>query len=349
MNNQDTNSLTIDEKYNLITRDLEEIVSEDKLKEIIKNRPLKIYWGTAPTGKPSLGYFFPMYKIADFLKAGCEVTILFADLHGFLDNMKTSFEKLAHRTKYYELLIKEILKTVKAPLEKLKFVKGSDFQTQKDYTLDVYKLSALTNTKDTQKAGAQVVKQIANPKMSNLLYPILQSLDEVYLDVDAQFGGTDQRKIFMFAREFLPKIGYEKRIHLMNPLVPGLTKSGKMSSSEPNSKIDFDDSDKIIMKKIRQAYCVDGECENNALLGIVKHIIFRKLETENKPLIIKRDEKWGGDVTFNTFSELEKAFLEKTLASIDLKNTTALEIIELIKPIRETILKNESLLKLAYD
>jgi hypothetical protein len=26
--------------------------------------------------------------VADFLKAGCEVTILFADLHAFLDNMK---------------------------------------------------------------------------------------------------------------------------------------------------------------------------------------------------------------------------------------------------------------------
>lgn len=50
-----------------------------------------------------------------------------------------------------------------------------------------------------------------------------------YLDVDAQFGGVDQRKIFMMAREQLPLLGYKKRCHLMNPMVPGLT-GDKMSS-----------------------------------------------------------------------------------------------------------------------
>lgn len=38
--------------------------------------------------------------------AGCEVTILFADLHGFLDNQKSTWELLGHRAKYYEFLIK---------------------------------------------------------------------------------------------------------------------------------------------------------------------------------------------------------------------------------------------------
>jgi len=57
--------------------------------------------------------------------------------------------------------------------------------------------------------------------MSSLLYPILQALDEEYLGVDVQFGGVDQRKIFMFARDHLPRIGYKKRSHLMNPLIPG--------------------------------------------------------------------------------------------------------------------------------
>ena len=39
--------------------------------------------------------------------------------------------------------------------------------------------------------------QVKNPCMSNLMYPILQALDEEYLGVDIQFGGIDQRKIFM--------------------------------------------------------------------------------------------------------------------------------------------------------
>lgn len=45
----------------------------EKLKSIISERPLKLYWGTATTGKPHIAYFVPMMKIADFLRAGCEV------------------------------------------------------------------------------------------------------------------------------------------------------------------------------------------------------------------------------------------------------------------------------------
>lgn len=52
---------------------MQEVLGEDKLKAILKERELKIYWGTATTGKPHIAYFVPMSKIADFLKAGCEV------------------------------------------------------------------------------------------------------------------------------------------------------------------------------------------------------------------------------------------------------------------------------------
>lgn len=52
---------------------LQEVLGEEKLKEILKERELKVYWGTATTGRPHVAYFVPMSKIADFLKAGCEV------------------------------------------------------------------------------------------------------------------------------------------------------------------------------------------------------------------------------------------------------------------------------------
>ena len=43
-----------------------------------------------------------------------------------------------------------------------------------------------------KKAGAKVVKQVAHPLLSGLLYPALQALDEEHLGVDAHFGGADQ-------------------------------------------------------------------------------------------------------------------------------------------------------------
>ena len=98
--------MNADDKFSLITKDLQEVVGEDKIKEIIKERDLKIYWGSATTGKLHVAYFVPMRKIGDFLKAGCEVTILLADMHAYLDSMKSSWEQLKQRTEYYEFIIK---------------------------------------------------------------------------------------------------------------------------------------------------------------------------------------------------------------------------------------------------
>ena len=123
--------LTWQQKYELITRNLAECLGEEKLKTILKERDLKIYWGTATTGKPHIGYFTPMSKIADFLKAGVEVTILFADLHAYLDNMKAPWELLELRTQYYEAVIKAMLKSINVSTDKLKFVKGTDYQLSK--------------------------------------------------------------------------------------------------------------------------------------------------------------------------------------------------------------------------
>lgn len=57
-----------------------------------------------------------------------QVTILFADLHAYLDNMKAPWELLELRVQYYEQVIKAMLESIGVPLDKLKFVKGTDYQ-----------------------------------------------------------------------------------------------------------------------------------------------------------------------------------------------------------------------------
>ena len=259
------NSLSVSEKKALISRNLQEVLGDDRIDEIMKTRDLKIYWGTATTGKPHIAYFVPMSKVADFLSAGCEVTILFADLHAYLDNMKAPWELLKLRTEYYEHVIKAMLTSIGVPLDKLRFVKGTEYQLSKEYTLDVYRLSSIVTEHDARKAGAEVVKQVSHPLLSGLLYPGLQALDEQYLGVDAQFGGVDQRKIFTYAEKYLPSLGYAKRAHLMNPMVPGLT-GNKMSASEADSKIDLLESPADIKKKLKKAFCEPGNIIDNLSL-----------------------------------------------------------------------------------
>ncbi|KAJ7991911.1 hypothetical protein DPEC_G00288780 [Dallia pectoralis] len=337
--------LSPDEKLTLLTRNLQEVLGEERIKQVLSERELKVYWGTATTGKPHVAYFVPMSKIADFLKAGCEVTILFADLHAFLDNMKAPWELLALRVQYYEQIIKAMLESIGVPLDKLKFVKGTDFQLSREYTLDVYRLSSMVTEHDAKKAGAEVVKQVDHPLLSGLLYPGLQALDEEYLKVDAQFGGVDQRKIFTLAEKYLPSLGYAKRSHLMNPMVPGLTGS-KMSSSEEESKIDLLDKKEDVKKKLKKAFCEPGNIENNGILSFVKHVLF--------PLVgefsIRRDPKFGGDQIYTNFEEVEKDFAQERIHPGDLKASVEVALNKLLDPIRRKFESPElrKLISLAY-
>ena len=208
-------------------------------------------------------------------------------------------------------------------------------------------MSTFTSVNDCKRAASEVVKFGDNPKLSGLIYPIMQALDEQYLDVDVQFGGVDQRKILMFARENLPKLGYKPRIELMMPLIPGFVEGGKMSSSIKESKIDLLDDEKIVIDKINKAYCVAGVVENNGILAFLRYVIF---PTKQK-FVIKRDAKYGGDVTYTNYEEIENDFVNKKIHPQDLKNSFAHEINALLKPIRKKFedLKNKKILEQAYS
>ncbi|CAE6497960.1 unnamed protein product [Rhizoctonia solani] len=377
-------------RFELITRNLQEVLGADIIKSVLdEGRSPKCYWGTAPTGRPHIGYFVPLMKIADFLAAGVEVsnsesypppsplmifnqkvTILLADVHAFLDNLKAPLELVAHRVSYYSNLLKAVFESLGVPVDRLKFVVGSSYQLTKEYNMDNYRLCATVTEHDAKKAGAEVVKQVASPLLSGLLYPGLQALDEQYLDCDFQFGGADQRKIFTFAELYLPKLGYRKRAHLMNAMVPGLT-GGKMSSSEANSKIDFLDPPAAIKKKIKAAFCEEGVVENNGVLAFVRAVLMRVVEgrlargiplSQMQPLVatdapegtlftISRKPEYGGPAHFANADHLEKAYAAKEIHPGDLKAAVAEAVASILEPIQKAFEASEewkAVEKLAY-
>lgn len=337
--------MTPEEQFELITRNLQEVLNPQIIKNVleVEKRPLKIYWGTAPTGRPHCGYLVPMTKLAHFLKAGCEVTVLLADLHAFLDNMKAPLELVEFRVKYYGRIVKSILKSIGVPIEKLKFVIGKSYQLTENYTLDIFRLSNVVSQNDAKRAGADVVKQVENPLLSGLIYPLMQALDEEYLGCDAQFGGVDQRKIFVLAEENLPSLGYKKRGHLMNRMVPGLTQGGKMSASDPNSKIDLLEDPKQIKKKINSAYAAPGVVEGNGLISFIEYVVFPIFELkEDKPVFrIDRPEQYGGPISYANIEELKTAYASQDLSPQDLKLGVTDVINQLLEPIRTEFLNDE--------
>ncbi|OUM62875.1 hypothetical protein PIROE2DRAFT_43869, partial [Piromyces sp. E2] len=178
-----------------------------------------------------------------------------------------------------------------------------------------------------------------------------QYIDEEYLECDVQFGGVDQRKIFVFAEEYLPKLGYKKRGHLMNKMVGGLT-GNKMSSSDPNSKMDLLDSSKQVEKKLKNAFCEEGNIEMNPILEFIKTVLIpiNELSSGKETFKISRPEKYGGDTIYESYESLEKAFASKEIHPSDLKKSAADAFNALLDPIRKEFESPErqELLKKAY-
>lgn len=280
-----------------------------------------------------------MLKIAEFLAAGCEVTILLADVHGFLDNLKAPIELVAERVKYYRYAISEVLKAVNVDISRLKFVTGSEYQTTGEtgakYFMDLLRLSTSVSGHDASKAGSEVVKQVESPPLSSQIYPLMQALDEEYLNVDAQFGGVDQRKIFTLAVEALPRIGFRKRAHLMNPLIPGLQEGGKMSSSDPDSKIDLIDSSEVVRKKLKKAFCPPKQVEGNGVLSFVEYVLLpaSALKNAGAPrFVVARRE--GEPLIYSDIAQMRKDYEADVLSPQILKPAVTDALLEILQPIR---------------
>jgi len=324
--------MNAEERFELIKRNTEEIITESELRELLKKKKNPVvYWGTATTSKPSIAYLFPALKISDFLKAGFHVKILLADLHAALDNVEWAV--VEKRYKYYEKIIPLLIKAIGVDIKELEIVKGSEMQLKPEYMYDVLQMSSHVSVHDATKAASDVVKMGDNPKLSGIIYPIMQAMDEQYLEVDCQLGGTDQRKIMVLARENLEKIGYNPRIEIMNPLIPGLT-GKKMSSSDAKSKIDFLDDEETIKKKLNGADCVAGN-PDNGVMAFLKYVIMTIKKDNKEKFVIHRDKKYGGDLEYKNYEEVEKDFVAKKLHPLDLKIAVAKEIFEILKPVQK--------------
>ena len=337
--------MDVKKRYGLISRNTEEIIDERELKDLLekKKNPV-VYWGTMTTRSPSIAYIFQMLKISDFLNAGCKVKILLADLHAALDG--SPWDLLEKRYDYYKEALTLILKAIGTDVKKLEFVKGSSFQLDKNFFNDVLRLSTISSVRDSTKAASEAVKTAKgdNVRLSGLIYPLMQALDEEYLGVDIQLAGLDQRKILVYARENLPKIGYKSRVEIMTPMIRGLV-GKQMSSSIEGTKIDILEDSKSVEKKINGADFVEGDSDNG-VMALLKYVIFVLKEDKGKKFVIERDKKFGGDKSYSSYEDLEVDVLSKDMHPMDVKVSLAKELNGILDGVRTDKLK--ALKKKAY-
>ncbi|MBT4631003.1 tyrosine--tRNA ligase [Candidatus Woesearchaeota archaeon] len=311
-------------KLDLIKRNTEEIITEEKLKTLLKKKNPRVYCGYEPSGEIHLGHLVTITKLLDLQEAGFQVVILFADYHAFL-NQKGDWKFINEQVKHWKKGFKA------AGLTKAEFVVGSSFQTKKEYQEDVLKLSSSITINRALRSMQQVARDIENAKVSQVIYPFMQIVDIKHLKLDAVQSGIEQRKIHMMGSENFSKIDCKTPLFIHTPLINSLKGPGsKMSSSEKESFISIRDSDEAIKKKINKTHCVAGE-KNSPILEIIKLIIFPRV----KMFIMNRPTKFGGSLKFDDYEKLEKGFTSKKIHPLDLKNSVSEYLINIITPIRK--------------
>jgi len=76
----------------------------------------------------------------------------------------------------------------------------------------------------------------------------------------------------------------------------------------------------VISGNIKSIFCELGNVEHNPLLKLLKEFIFPVQSLSGHyGFRIVRPEKFGGDIVFNTYQEVEDAFKNKQLHPADLK------------------------------
>jgi len=320
-------TMDMDSTMNTIEQGALEVVTPEELKSKLGKDEKTAYIGYEPSGKVHLGHAITVKKMIDLQKAGFKIKILLADLHAYL-NGKGSLEEIKEISEYNQRCFRAL-----GLSEDTEFILGSSFQTQEDYTMKVYQLALSTTLTRAKRSMAQITRDAEDHQVAEVIYPLMQVVDMLFLEVDLAVGGMEQRKIHMLARDNLPKLGFQSPVCVHTPLLHGTDGSDKMSSSKENF-IAIDDEPAVITEKIKKSYCPAGEVEGNPVLEIAHHFIFSERET----LLIKRPEKFGGNLEL-TQDELTHMYGDGDLHPLDLKNGVAECLANILEPVRD-FLKN---------
>ncbi len=342
----------------------QEIVTQEELVQLFENdRHPVAYDGFEPSGVAHLpvGVYRPLL-LKQMLSTGVRFKLLLADSYAWIN------EKMAGdltRIKLVGDYFVEVWKAAGVPFAakptagKVSVVSHyDDFVSDKEYWFKVFQVARHHSEARTKRAltiagrGGDDLRQAAQ-----LFYPSMQAADIFQLADDpvnepiiCQLG-LDQRKANMLARDVADKLGFKKPVAVHHRILLGLDGESsasasdegvtgsdaderalkyKMSKSKPESCIFVHDSKELIASKLAKAYCPAKIVAGNPVLEYAREMVFRA-----KPeLVVERPAKFGGDLTFTSYAELEAAFTAGGLHPMDLKTAVARELDLLISPVR---------------
>ncbi len=299
-------------------------------------------------------------------------------LNNKLDGTIETARKVARE--YFGPVMIECMKALEVDLAKVEILNAEEIykntknnQTFFDFDLTVAKNLTLSRVMKSISIMGKTAGD--NVEFATLRYPPMQVADAFFLNSHFVHAGMDQRKCHVLMREVAPKLSDNfslkigekqvKPIAIHHALLLSLSKpsedgsqermrdelyeENKMSKSKPDFAVFVHDSDEDINRKLKKAYCpmvnlqtqskeeIEKEQEFNPILDWCKKMIF----PAGKILKIERPEKFGGNLTIETYEDLEKIYLGGGLHPMDLKSAVAKVLGEWFSPIRNFVESDE--------
>jgi tyrosyl-tRNA synthetase len=358
---QYNNQMTPEERFNLITRNLSETLTEEDLKHLLDtDTPLKHYIGFEVSGKLHIGYLFQLMKVKDIQDAGGETIIWLADLHSAInDKLGGDLDTIKKVSRdYFIPAMESLFESIGGDPKKLIFkLCSEEYAAHPEFWFTFLEMAKGTSLARSKRSITIMGREDAedNIETAKIMYPIMQAADIFLLQANIAQAGMDQRKVHVVARDSAMQIKTNalkdsqgnqiKPVAIHTPILLGLqvqdlyiggesdeiAMKSKMSKSRPGSGITIHDSEDKIRETLNKAFAPEGQIENNPVLNWTKYLVFY---SEDSTLTIERPEKWGGNLTFNSYNDLEKAYQDKQLHPQDLKAALAEWLIKKLAPVR---------------
>ena len=335
-------------KLDLIKQVGEEIITEEDLKTLLETKQHPIaYDGFEPSAVAHIAQgILRTINVNKMTKAGVHFKMYAADWHAWT-NLK--FNGDLRKIQLAGDYLIEVWKACGMDIDKVEFIRATDVVNSQEYWKKVMKVAQAVTVNRAIRCG-QIMgrKEDEVLQASQIIYPCMQCADIFEFEADITQLGMDQRKVNILAREIGEKIGFWKPVVISHHMLIGLGEppkgektidraiERKMSKSKPDSAIFMIDSEEDVKRKISKAYCPAKQVDENPMMEYSKYLIFESFYS----MKITRPTKFGGDLEFNNYNELIKAYSEGSLHPMDLKNSVAENINKLLEPVRKKLEKS---------
>jgi tyrosyl-tRNA synthetase len=207
--NPTPSTLSIQEKCDLVRLVGEEILGENDLENLFKNKQMPIcYDGFEPSGRMHIAQgILRVINVNRLTKAGCIFKFWIADWFALMNNkLGGDIEKIRTVGRYFI----EIWKAAGMDLRNVKFLWCSEEINKKanqywSMVIDVSRKNTLDRIVRCSQIMGRSEKESLNA--SQILYPCMQCTDIFFLEADICQLGMDQRKVNVLAREYCDSIG----------------------------------------------------------------------------------------------------------------------------------------------